>query len=61
MIEATEDKATTEELEKLTGDAYAEEISAKKVSALDLLEKYPAVALPISSYLGMLPPMRVRQ
>ena len=61
MVEATEDKAVIEELEKLTGDAYAEEISAKKVSVLDLLEKYPAVALPISSYLAMLPPMRVRQ
>jgi cytochrome P450/NADPH-cytochrome P450 reductase len=61
LVEATEDKAIIEELEKLTGDAYAEEISAKKVSVLDLLEKYPAVALPISSYLAMLPPMRVRQ
>ncbi|KAI8656633.1 hypothetical protein LRP88_11942 [Fusarium phalaenopsidis] len=61
LVEATEDKAIIEELEKLTGDAYAEEISAKKASVLDLLEKYPAVALPISSYLAMLPPMRVRQ
>ncbi|KAF5243964.1 hypothetical protein FAUST_2585 [Fusarium austroamericanum] len=61
LSEATEDKATIQELEKLAGDAYQEDVSAKKVSVLDLLEKYPAVALPISSYLAMLPPMRVRQ
>ncbi|KAM0302581.1 hypothetical protein HYE67_009805 [Fusarium culmorum] len=61
LSEATEDKTTIQELEKLAGDAYQEDVSAKKVSVLDLLEKYPAVALPISSYLAMLPPMRVRQ
>ncbi|QPC76462.1 hypothetical protein HYE68_007214 [Fusarium pseudograminearum] len=61
LSEATEDKATIKELERLAGDAYQEDVSAKKVSVLDLLEKYPAVALPISSYLAMLPPMRVRQ
>ncbi|KAF4447133.1 bifunctional P-450:NADPH-P450 reductase [Fusarium austroafricanum] len=61
LAEATEDKATIQELERLAGDAYQDDISAKKVSVLDLLEKFPAVALPISSYLAMLPPMRVRQ
>ncbi|RGP76777.1 bifunctional p-450:nadph-p450 reductase [Fusarium longipes] len=61
LAEATEDKNTIQELERLAGDAYHDDVSAKKVSVLDLLEKYPAVALPISSYLAMLPPMRVRQ
>ncbi|KAF5662549.1 bifunctional p-450:nadph-p450 reductase [Fusarium heterosporum] len=61
LAEATEDKDTIKELERLAGDAYQEEISPKKVSVLDLLEKHSAVALPISSYLAMLPPMRVRQ
>lgn len=61
LAEATEDKATIQELERLAGDAYQAEISPKRVSVLDLLEKFPAVALPISSYLAMLPPMRVRQ
>jgi cytochrome P450/NADPH-cytochrome P450 reductase len=61
LAEATEDKDTIKELERLAGDAYQDEISPKKVSVLDLLEKHPAVALPISSYLAMLPPMRVRQ
>ncbi|SPJ71402.1 Bifunctional P-450:NADPH-P450 reductase [Fusarium torulosum] len=61
LAEATEDKDTIKELERLAGDAYQDEISPKKVSVLDLLEKHPAVALPISSYLAMMPPMRVRQ
>ncbi|KAM0194285.1 hypothetical protein ACHAPA_005191 [Fusarium lateritium] len=61
LAEATEDKDIIKELERLAGDAYQDEISPKKVSVLDLLEKHPAVALPISSYLAMLPPMRVRQ
>ncbi|KAJ3531287.1 hypothetical protein NM208_g8947 [Fusarium decemcellulare] len=61
LSEATEDKAIIQELEKLAGDAYQEEISAKKVSVLELLEQYPTIALPIGLYLGMLPPMRVRQ
>jgi cytochrome P450/NADPH-cytochrome P450 reductase len=61
LAEATEDEATIHELDRLAGDAYQDEISNKKVSVLDLLERFPAVALPISSYLAMLPPMRVRQ
>ncbi|KAG5662283.1 hypothetical protein KAF25_004701 [Fusarium avenaceum] len=61
LAEATEDKDTIKELERLAGDAYQDDISPKKVSVLDLLEKHPAVALPIGSYLAMLPPMRVRQ
>ncbi|KAJ4258714.1 hypothetical protein NW762_007798 [Fusarium torreyae] len=61
LAEATEDKSIIQELERLAGDAYQDEISAKKVSVLELLEKYPAVALPLSSYLAMIPPMRVRQ
>ncbi|KAM0557972.1 hypothetical protein ACHAPJ_005136 [Fusarium lateritium] len=61
LAEATEDKSIIQELERLAGDAYQDEISVKKVSVLELLEKYPAVALPLSSYLAMIPPMRVRQ
>ncbi|KAF5023611.1 hypothetical protein F66182_4313 [Fusarium sp. NRRL 66182] len=61
LAEATEDKSAIQELERLAGDAYQDEVSAKKVSVLDLLEQFPSVALPISSYLAMLPPMRVRQ
>lgn len=61
VAEATDDKAIIQELEKLAGDDYQDNIVAKRVSVLELLEKYPSVPFPISSYLAMLPPMRVRQ
>jgi cytochrome P450/NADPH-cytochrome P450 reductase len=61
LAEATKDEKTKEALQKLVGENYATEISSKRVSVLDLLEKYPTVGLPIGSFLAMLPPMRVRQ
>jgi cytochrome P450/NADPH-cytochrome P450 reductase len=41
--------------------SYTAEISQKRVSILDLLERFPSVALPFGSFLGLLPPMRLRQ
>lgn len=61
VAEATDNKAIIQELEKLAGDDYQDKIVAKRVSVLELLEEYPSVPFPISSYLAMLPPMRVRQ
>jgi cytochrome P450/NADPH-cytochrome P450 reductase len=40
---------------------YAQEIKAKKVSVIDLLERFPSVKLPIADFLYMMPPMRTRQ
>ncbi|KAI0180765.1 cytochrome P450 [Hypoxylon sp. FL1284] len=54
--EAEEKKA----LEKLANDSY-EEVSAKRISVLDLMEKYTSVDLPLGAFFAMLPPMRVRQ
>ena len=34
---------------------------AKRLSILDLLERFPSVALPLGAFLALLPPMRVRQ
>ncbi|KAF7544858.1 hypothetical protein G7046_g9692 [Stylonectria norvegica] len=61
LVEATEDESIIEELEKLAGDDYQEKIIARRMSVLELLEKFPSIALPLGSYLAMLPPMRVRQ
>ncbi|KAK5998222.1 Fatty acid omega-hydroxylase [Cladobotryum mycophilum] len=61
LAEATEDAEAKKELESLAGDNYQQDISAKHVSIIDLLEKYPTVELPFASYLSMLPPMRIRQ
>ena len=56
-----EDKPTREELLSLKGENFAAEITNKRVSVLDLLERYPDAALPFGDFLAMLPPMRVRQ
>lgn len=61
LIEHATEEAVKKELARLANEAYAEEISAKRVSVLDLLERYNAIQLPISIFLSMMPPMRVRQ
>ncbi|KZL74072.1 bifunctional p-450:NADPH-p450 reductase, partial [Colletotrichum tofieldiae] len=61
LLEATEDEETIKKLERLSGDEYQEEVTQKRMTVLDLLERFPSVALPIGSFLAMLPPMRVRQ
>ncbi|PTB40939.1 hypothetical protein M441DRAFT_58401 [Trichoderma asperellum CBS 433.97] len=58
---ATQDTDTIKQLQNLAGDNYQEMITAKRVSIIDLLEEFPAVSLPFGAFLGMLPPMRVRQ
>lgn len=61
LIEATEDEKTAASLKHLTGDNFPEDVTAKRLSVLDILEKYPTIPLPFASFLGMLPPMRIRQ
>ncbi|KLU91733.1 hypothetical protein MAPG_10682 [Magnaporthiopsis poae ATCC 64411] len=54
-------EATKKELGRLAGGAYTDEVGAKRVSVLDVLELFPAVNLPIGTFLSMMPPMRIRQ
>jgi cytochrome P450/NADPH-cytochrome P450 reductase len=61
LADATRDEATQKELTRLAEDAFGEEITAKRVSVLDLLERFPSVQLPLGVFLKMQPPMRVRQ
>ncbi|OLN95714.1 Bifunctional P-450:NADPH-P450 reductase 2 [Colletotrichum chlorophyti] len=61
LVEVTQDQDTIETLEKLAGGDYHDEITRKRVTVLDLLERFPSVELPIGAFLAMLPPMRVRQ
>lgn len=50
------------ELESLaTEDRFEEAITNRRLSIIDLLELYPSIELPLSTFLGMLPPMRTRQ
>ncbi|KAK5007552.1 hypothetical protein LTR28_005140 [Elasticomyces elasticus] len=61
LADACKDGATKSELTKLAGDTFADEISKKRVSLLDLLDRYPDIELPLGSFIASLPPMRVRQ
>lgn len=61
LAAATDDAGVKQELETLSADLHATEIVAKYTSVLDLLERFPAIKLPLGSFLAMLPPMRVRQ
>ncbi|KAK1580158.1 cytochrome P450 [Colletotrichum navitas] len=61
LLEAAEDGETIEKLEQLAGAEYQAEITQKRVTILDLLERFPSIALTIGTFLSMLPPMRVRQ
>jgi cytochrome P450/NADPH-cytochrome P450 reductase len=49
-------------LDAITGETeYQSEILEKRISVIDLLERYPACTLPFAQFLAMLPAMRVRQ
>lgn len=61
LAEATEDDQTANKLKSLIGENFQEAVTAKRLSVLDLLEKYPTIRLPFATFLGMLPPMRIRQ
>ncbi|KAH7085823.1 NADPH-cytochrome P450 reductase-like protein [Paraphoma chrysanthemicola] len=61
LADATRDETTKNELSRLADEAFSDEITAKRVSILDLLERFPSVQLPLGVFLKMQPPMRVRQ
>jgi cytochrome P450/NADPH-cytochrome P450 reductase len=61
LLESTRDDAEKKELARLADEAFSSEITAKRVSVLDLLERFPSTKLPLGVFLKMLPPMRVRQ
>lgn len=60
LVEATKDEETRGKIQHLAGEGFTEVLS-KRMSVLDILEQYPAVELPFSIFLSLLPPLRVRQ
>ncbi|KJR84297.1 cytochrome P450 [Sporothrix schenckii 1099-18] len=60
LADVADGQAKTD-LQRLASDDYTSEVSAKKVSILDLLDRFPSVDLPFGTFLTLLPPMRVRQ
>lgn len=55
------DEKTSEELKNLCGDSFKKEITEKRVSPLDLMERFHTVQIGFGNFLAMLPPLRIRQ
>lgn len=53
LIDATSDEATKKELTGLRDDVFGSEITEKRVSVLDLLERFTSVQLPLKSFLRL--------
>lgn len=61
IIKFTTDGSDKEELERLRSESFNTEIKGKRVSPLDLLERFPKTDIPFSAFLTMLPQLRLRQ
>lgn len=61
LTSATHDEEDKAALEKLSADAFGREVTAKRVSVLDLLERHPSISITFQEYLSMLPQLRLRQ
>ncbi|WP_156842196.1 bifunctional cytochrome P450/NADPH--P450 reductase [Novosphingobium aquimarinum] len=48
-------------LERLAGDEYEAEVLGRRVSVIDLLDRFQSCDLSLAVYLSMLPPLRARQ
>ncbi|XMA17494.1 hypothetical protein WAI453_010285 [Rhynchosporium graminicola] len=55
------DETVRAKISALADADFEQEVLNKRRSPLDILEEYPAAALPLSDFLAMLPPMRIRQ
>lgn len=61
LIEAAKDEKTKTELSSILEDDFAANVLEKRVSLLDLLERFPRIELPLSAFVASLISMRVRQ
>ena len=55
------DEDTRTKLASLSDEEFTKEITTKRLSPLDLLERHSTAALTFGTFLSMLPPMRIRQ
>ena len=60
LVASSQSEAATQALQNLS-DTYAQEVLAKRVSLLDILEANPEIQPTFAQYLEMIPPVRVRQ
>lgn len=61
LSKLVDDKEAKTKLEHMAADGFEEEVRAKQLSVLAVLESFPAVMIPFHLFLSLLPPMRVRQ
>lgn len=61
LLEASQDESITKELQRLAGDDFQTDITDKRISLLDLLERFPSIHLPLGAFISSLISMRVRQ
>ena len=61
LIEASKDNETKAQLKKIGDGDFAAEILDKRISLLDLLERFPRIELPLGAFVASLISMRVRQ
>lgn len=61
LLEASDSDDTRAALRTLLDEAFTSEITDKRTSLLDLLERFPAISLPLPAFVASLIPMRVRQ
>ncbi|KAF7186838.1 Bifunctional cytochrome P450/NADPH--P450 reductase [Pseudocercospora fuligena] len=61
LIEAAGDDKTKKELSDLVSGDFQKSVTDKRISLLDLLERYPEIQLPLSAFVASLISMRVRQ
>ncbi|KAJ3457900.1 hypothetical protein MRS44_012009 [Fusarium solani] len=61
LSQVAEDDQLKGQLEHLATNGFEQEIRAKRLSVLDVLEQFPGLLIPFHHFLSVLPPMRVRQ
>ncbi|TDZ68033.1 Bifunctional cytochrome P450/NADPH--P450 reductase [Colletotrichum trifolii] len=61
LAQLAADEQIGKRLQHLATDGYDVEVKNKRLSVLNIAEKFPALAIPFNHFLLMLPPMRVRQ
>ncbi|KAH7320805.1 cytochrome P450 [Stachybotrys elegans] len=61
LAERAVDEKSKAVLDDMASEGYSELVSAKKLSLLDLLERFPQLDFPFGTFLSLLPPMMIRQ
>ncbi|KAH6988168.1 cytochrome P450 [Ilyonectria sp. MPI-CAGE-AT-0026] len=61
LYELAKEDALKQKIKQFGIDGYDTEVKSKRLSVLDIVERFPDLPIPLSLFLQILPPMRVRQ